>query len=111
MGTINLNVALKCESNASALLPAGKSSNGTQSPRLTRRVALTLAACTRQSTRSRCGRSPMVRCSSAMGRTRKPRSTWAVSGCWKLPTGTRRWRGRARPSSRASRRSRCAVSL
>src|SRR6516165_5918680 len=39
------------------------------------------------------------------------RSTWAVSGCWKLPTGTRRWRGRARPSSRASRRSRCAVSL
>jgi hypothetical protein len=37
MRTINLNVSLKCESNASALLPARKSSKGVQSPRLIRK--------------------------------------------------------------------------
>src|SRR5437762_1498775 len=50
----------------------------------------------------------MVRCSSPMGHTPRPRSIWAVSGYWKLPIWTRRWRGRARVPSHAMRRARCA---
>ena len=56
----------------------------------------------------RCGSSPMVRCSSPTGRTPRPRSTWAVSGYWKLPIWTRRSRGRARAPSPAMRWARCA---
>src|SRR5687767_523923 len=50
----------------------------------------------------------MVRCSSPMGHTPRPRSTWAVSGYWKLPIWTRHSRGRARVPSHAMRRARCA---
>src|SRR2546427_1392528 len=38
------------------------------------------------------------------GHTPRPRSIWAVSGYWKLPIWTRRWRGRARVPSHAMRR-------
>ena len=58
--------------------------------------------------RSRCGRSPTVKCSSPTGRIWRPRSTSAVFGCWKPLTWTRRWRGGARLLSPAGRRSRCA---
>ena len=57
--------------------------------------------------RGRCGCSPPVRCSSPTGRTRRPRNTLAVFGCWKPLTWTRRWRGGARPPSPVVRRSRC----
>src|SRR5215469_9665622 len=50
----------------------------------------------------------MVRCSSPMGHTPRPRSTWAVSGYWKPPIWTRHSRGRARVPSPAMRRARCA---
>ena len=69
-----------------------------------------LAASLRPAARSRCGRSPMARCSSPTGRTWRPRSTSAVFGYWKLLTWTRHWRGAARLSLRAGRRSRCARS-
>ena len=52
--------------------------------------------------------SPMVRCSSPTGLTWRPRSTSAVFGYWKPLTWMRRWRGAARLSSPAGRRSRCA---
>ena len=59
-------------------------------------------------TQRRCGSSLMVRCSSPMGHTPRPRSIWAVAGYWKLPIWTRRWRGRARVPSHAMRRARGA---
>ncbi len=62
----------------------------------------------RPATQRRCGSSLMVRCSSPMGHTPRPRSIWAVSGYWKLPIWTRRWRGRARVPSHAMRQARCA---
>ena len=37
----------------------------------------------------------------------RPRNTSVVFGYWKPLTWTRRWRGRARPSSPVGRRSRC----
>ena len=66
------------------------------------------AAFPRPATPSRCGRSPMVRCSSPTGRTRRPRSTSAVFGYWKPLIWTRHSRGRARVPSPAVRRARCA---
>ena len=42
------------------------------------------------------------------GHTPRPRSTWEVSGYWKPPIWTRHSRGRARVSSPAMRRARCA---
>ena len=45
--------------------------------------------------RSRCGRSPMAKCSSPTARIWKPRSTLVVFGYWKPLTWTRRWRGAA----------------
>jgi len=43
-----------------------------------------------------------------MGHPPRPRSTWAVSGYWKLPIWTRHSRGRARVPSHAMRRARYA---
>jgi hypothetical protein len=45
--------------------------------------------------------------SSPTGHTWRPRSTWAVSGCWKPLTWTRRWRGGVGPPSPVGRRSFC----
>ena len=53
---------------------------------------------------------PMARSSSPTGHTWKPRSTSAVFGSWKPQIWTRRWRGAARPSWPAVRRSSCAHS-
>src|SRR5215471_13480219 len=51
---------------------------------------------------------PMVRCSSPMGHTPRPRNTWAVSGYWKPPIWTRHSRGRARVPSPAMCPAKCA---
>src|SRR5712692_10098661 len=51
---------------------------------------------------------PNGTCASPMGHTPRPSSIWAVSGYWKLPIWTRRWRGRARVPSHAMRQARCA---
>lgn len=69
---------------------------------------LSLAASPPPAVRSRCGRSPMARCSSPMGHTLRPRSTSAAFGYWKPLTWTRPWRGAERPSSPVGHRSRCA---
>src|SRR5215470_1646299 len=53
----------------------------------------------------------MERCVSQMDRTRRPKSTSAVSGYWKPPIWTRHSRGRARVPSPAMRRARCASSF
>ena len=50
----------------------------------------------------------MVRCSSPMCHTPRPRSIWAVSGYWKPPMWTRHSHGRERVPSPAIRRARCA---
>ena len=55
-----------------------------------------------------CGSRLMARCSSPMGHSPRPRSTWAVSGYWKPLIWTRHSRGRARVPSPAMRWARCA---
>src|SRR5262249_17536073 len=50
----------------------------------------------------------MVRCSSPMGHTPRPRSTWAVSGYWKPPIWMRHSHGRRRLPSPAMCPARCA---
>src|SRR3990167_525379 len=69
--------------------------------------AFSSAACIRRVARNRYGRSPMVTCLSATGRTCRPRSMWVVSGCWRRLIWMKRWSGDARPPLPAGRRLRC----
>ena len=55
----------------------------------------------------RCGSSPMARCSSPTGHTWRPRSRWAVFGCWTPLIWTRHSSGDARVPPPARHRSRC----
>lgn len=66
------------------------------------------AAFPRLAARRRYGRSPTARCSSPMGHTPRPRSTWADFGYWNALISTRRWHGRRRVPSPAMWPARCA---
>lgn len=57
---------------------------------------LSLPASAHPAWRSRCGRSPMAKCSSPTDRIWKPRSTLAVLRYWNPLTWTRRSSGRAK---------------